>query len=310
MSNPIDVAVIGGGPAGLTAGLYAARGNARTVIFERALWGGQITTTDHVENYPAFPEGISGAQLGELMYRQATAHGAQVQQFVDITALDRLESGIFELTSEYETYQARCVILATGAVPSRLGIPGEEHYTGRGVSWCATCDAAFYRQKVVAVIGGGDAAVEEALFLTRFARHVYLVHRRDEFRATAVLVDRAHDADSLEIVTPYIPVEIKGDGSKVTALVIESATDRASRELGVDGVFEFVGVRPQNTLASELLAPDARGYIATAPDGSTTVPGLFGAGDLTKGPLKQVVTAASAGAIAGFSALHYLDARN
>jgi len=307
VGDMIDVAVIGGGPAGLTAGLYAARGNARTFIFERSMPGGQVVTTDRIENYPAFPEGVSGAELGELMHQQAITHGAQVMQFVDITALNRLDDGTFELVSDYETYQARSVVLAAGAVPSRLGIPGEAEHVGRGVSWCATCDATFYREKDVVVIGGGDAAVEEAMFLAKFARKVYLIHRRNEFRATAVLVDRACATENLEILTPYVPIEIKGENGKVSGLVIESADDGVKRELPVNGVFEYVGVVPQNALVEDLLERDERGYIIVGEDGSTSVPGLYSAGDLTQGPLKQIVTAAATGAIAGFSVLQYLD---
>jgi len=307
VTDIIDVAVIGGGPAGLTAGLYAARGKARTFVFERGMLGGQVTTTDHIENYPAFPEGISGMDLGELMHQQAAAHGAQIMQFVDITALKCLDSGMFELVSDYETYVARSVVLATGAIPSKLGIPGEEEFTGRGVSWCATCDAAFYREKDVAVIGGGDAAVEEAIFLTKFARKVYLVHRRDAFRATAAIVDKARETEGLEIVTPYVPLEIKGEDGKVSALVIEHSDEGSQRELAVSGVFEFVGVNPQNVLAYDLLERDQHGYIIVGEDGSTAIPGLFCAGDVVQGPLKQIVTAAAGGAIAGFSAVHYVD---
>lgn len=307
MSDLIDVAIIGGGPAGTTAGLYAARGKARAVIFERGMMGGQVVTTDRIENYPGFPEGISGAELGELLHDQAVAQGAEVIQFADIIGLVHLDDGTFELVTPDETYRARTVILATGSVPSKLDIPGEEEFTGRGVSWCATCDAMFYKEKPVAVIGGGDAAVEEAIFLTKFASVVYLVHRRDEFRAAAVLVERARQTESLEIVTPYIPIEIKGEEGKVSALVIESADDQTIRELEVSGVFEFVGANPQNVLAYDLLERDARGYIVTTIEGATSVPGLFCAGDITQTPVKQIVTAAASGALAGLSAIHYLD---
>ena len=308
MSEMIDVAIIGGGPAGLTSALYAARGNIRTVVFERSMLGGQVVTTDRIENYPGFPAGISGTELGELFHQHAVAHGAEIMQFVDIMGLVVADDGTFELISEYETYRALSVILASGAVPSKLGIPGEEEYTGRGVSWCATCDAAFFKEKVVAVIGGGDAAVEEAMFLTRFASKVYLVHRRDEFRATARIVEKARAIEGLEIVTPYIPVEIKGTDGKVTALVLEHADDKSLRELDVEGVFEFVGVNPQNVLAYDVLERDERGYLITESDGSTTVPGLFVAGDITTDPLKQIVTASASGAVAGFSAVQYVNA--
>jgi len=310
MSHMIDVAIIGGGPAGLTAAIYAARGKARTVVFEKAMMGGQVTTTDRIENYPGFPEGVSGADLGELFHQQAVALGAEIQQFVDITGLSVAADGMFELSTDTETYQAKCVVLATGSVPAKLGIPGEDQFTGRGVSWCATCDAAFFKEKVVAVIGGGDAAVEEAMFLTKFARRVYLVHRRDEFRAAASIVEKARVTEGLEIVTPYHAIEIKGTDGKVSGLVIEHAVDKTTRELPVEGVFEFVGVNPQNVLAYDLLERDESGYIVTNDDGSTAIDGLFVAGDITQDPLKQIVTAAGSGAIAGFSAVQYLTHRD
>jgi thioredoxin reductase (NADPH) len=282
--NLIDIAVIGGGPAGLTAALYGARGNARVVVFERAMMGGQITTTAHVENYPAFPEGIGGMDLGELMHQQATALGAEVMQFVDIVGLTVRGDGLFELSTGDgdgdETFIARSVVLATGAVPSKLGIAGEAEYTGHGVSWCATCDAMFFRDKVVAVIGGGNAAIEEAIFLTKFASKVYLVHRREAFRADAVVVDRARATERLEIVTPYVPIEVVGDGSKVTGLVLEKTDAGERKELVLDGIFEFVGVNPQNVLGYDLVEHDERGYVITGEDGSTKVPGLFCAGDI------------------------------
>jgi thioredoxin reductase (NADPH) len=328
-----DIAVIGGGPAGLAAGLYAARGGMKVLIFERQMSGGQIVTTDWVENYPAFPQGISGADLGDLMTRQATGQGAELVLFVNITSVRSNLRGQWLLESDTDaSYEARAVIFASGAVPRKLGIPGEDYYTGRGVSWCATCDGAFYRDKTVAVIGGGDAALEEALFLTKFARKVYVVHRRCEFRAAAIIVQRAAAADKLEFVLSSVAREILGDGTRVTGLALDDArTDcspnhlpRHSRESGnpalssteeihtlaVDGVFEFVGVDPVNELLAGLDALTSTGYALVNADGSLagadSCDGLFAAGDLTAGPLKQVVTAAASGALAGFSALQYL----
>jgi len=303
----VDIAIIGGGPAGLTAALYAARGGAHTTVFERGVLGGQITTTDRIENYPAFPEGIGGGELGELMARQAETHGAKIVPFVEITKLTQLDDGTFELTDEYDTHYARSVIIATGAVPKLLEIDGEAEYTGRGVSWCSTCDGAFYRGKVIAVIGGGNAALEEALFLTKFARRVYLVHRREAFRAETVHVDRAQAHEAIEFVTPFAPLKIVGDGSKVTGLHIEHVEHGTTDVLEIDGVFEYVGTCPQSTVAESLLTPDEYGYLDVQTDGSTDIPGLFCAGDVTTAPLKQVVTAAGAGAVAGFSALRFLE---
>lgn len=302
-----DIAVIGGGPAGLTAGLYGARGLAKTIIFERAMPGGQITTTDWVENYPAFPEGISGAELGALMHKQAEEHGAEIGMFVDITRITRNDEGLFRLESDGDDHLARTVILATGAIPKKLGVPGEAEYTGRGVSWCATCDGAFYRDKVVAVVGGGDAAVEEALFLTKFATKVYLVHRRDEFRATKVIVERAAAHEQVEFVLSRTVKSIEGNGSKVTGVVLASTAGEGDLALDVDGVFEFVGVDPESGLVNGLAELTAGGYVVANEDGTTNVEGLFAAGDVTNGSLKQVVTAAGKGATAAFAALHYLE---
>jgi len=307
-----DIAIIGGGPAGLTAGLYAARGLVSTVIFEKQMTGGQIATTEWVENYPAFPEGVAGLELSGLMTTQAEKYGAQVELFVTVTALNRLDDGSFKLeTDSGDTWHAKAVILATGSVPVKLGIPGEERYTGRGVSWCATCDAGFFKEKVVAVIGGGNAALEEALFLTKFASKVYLVHRRDEFRASALEVQRVRDNDKIELVLSSVPVEIEGDGTRVTGLRVKSVKDASERTLDLDGIFEFVGTNPVNELVEGLVnTSETGGYLAVDNDSSVVhaaIPGLFAAGDLTDSTLKQVVTAAGSGATAAFAALKYLD---
>lgn len=308
VQESFDIAVIGGGPAGLTAGMYGARGAVKTVVLERGLPGGQIITTERVENFPGFPEGVGGAELGQFFADQASAQGADVRMFADVAQIDRREDGSFTITtSEDVTYQARAVIIATGSVPRKLGIPGEAEYTGRGVSWCATCDGAFYRDKVVAVIGGGDSAVEEANYLTKFASKVYLVHRRAEFRATAVIVERARANEKIEFVLERTPREIIGNGSKVSGIILDSTSDAEPLTLDVDGVFEFVGVDPLSAVGSNLTERSINGYIETAPDGSTSVPGLFSAGDVTTTALKQVVTAAGKGASAAFAALHYLE---
>ena len=305
-----DIAIIGGGPAGLTAGLYATRGLVKTVIFEKQMYGGQIATTEWVENYPAFPEGVSGSELGNLMAKQAEEYGAQIELFVSVTSLVKLGCGSFELqTDSGDVWIARAVILAAGSVPSKLGIAGEAQYTGRGVSWCATCDAGFFKEKVVAVIGGGDAALEEALFLTKFASKVYLVHRRDEFRAAAVVVQRVRENEKIELVLSAVPLEIMGDGTKVTGLRVKSVVDGREKTLELDGIFEFVGTNPVNELVVDLVDTSAtQGHVAVENDGSVAgILGLFAAGDLTDSTLKQVVTAAGSGATAAFSALKYLE---
>lgn len=302
----IDIAIIGGGPAGLAAALYAARGRANTVVFESGIPGGQIVTTDWVENYPGFPDGLSGAELGDLMTRQAETHGAVIRTFAPVSTITRTDDG-FLLESEGETFPARCVIVATGAVPRKLGVPGEAEYTGRGVSWCATCDGALYRDKVVAVVGGGDAAVEEAMFLTKFASRVHLIHRRGELRATKCIQERCFANEKIEVHWSRTVAEIVGRDDKVAAVRLASTAGEPDELLDLDGVFIFVGVHPTSELARSLCELSESGYIRIDHDGKTSVPGLFAAGDVTDSELKQVITAAAKGASAAFEALRYID---
>lgn len=306
MSDIIDIAIIGGGPAGLTAALYGARARATTVVFETALPGGQIITTDWIENYPGMPEGLNGSKIGELMHAHAEKFGAQFKTFADVEMLTA-DSGGFRIEADDESYLARTVILATGAVPNKLGIRGEAEYTGRGVSWCATCDGALYRGKVVAVIGGGDAALEEAMFLTKFAERVHLVHRRDEFRATACIQERVVANEKIELHLSRVPVEIVGREGRVSALVLESPTGEPAETVPVQGVFEFVGVHPISELVKELADLAVGGWVRVDKTMGTSYEGLYAAGDVTDTPLKQVVTAAGQGATAAFEALRYLD---
>lgn len=303
----IQIAVIGGGPAGLAAGLYAARGRAKTVIFERGIPGGQTVTTDRIENYPGFPKGISGAELGDLMTRQAEEHGAILRTFAAIESITLEDNGTFTLESEGELFEAEAVILATGAVPRRLGVLGEEEFTGRGVSWCATCDGALFRDKVVAVIGGGDAAVEEGIFLTRFASEVHLIHRRDQLRATRCIQERCFANRKMVVHYNRIVDEIVGENDKVKGVKLRSTMGEDDEFVPVDGVFIFTGVHPMSELVRDLLPLDESGYIKVDHDGRTSIPGLFAAGDVTDSELKQVITAAAKGASAAFVALRYID---
>lgn len=303
----VEIAIIGGGPAGLAAALYASRGRAKTVVFERGIPGGQIVTTDWVENYPGFPDGISGQELGDLMTKQAEEFGAVVRSFAPVEELRREEDGHFVLVSEGEEFEADVVIVATGAVPRKLGVPGEAEFTGRGVSWCATCDGALFKEKVVAVIGGGDAAVEEAMFLTKFASKVHLIHRRDEFRATKCIQERCQVNPKIEEHLSRTVAEIVGEGGKVTGVRLESTKGEAEEFVPLDGVFIFVGVHPVSELVRDLAELNGGGYVTTDHDGRTQVPGLYAAGDVTDNELKQVITAAAKGASAAFEALRYLD---
>jgi thioredoxin reductase (NADPH) len=295
VSDIIDIAIIGGGPAGLAAALYAARGRASTVVFESQLPGGQIITTDWIENYPGMPEGLNGSRIAELMHAHAEKFGAEFRTFAAVESIAE-QGGGFLITADDEQSLARTVIFATGARPLTLGIPGEAEFTGRGVSWCATCDGALYRGKVVAVVGGGDAALEEALFLTKFAERVHLVHRRDEFRGAKI-----------ELHLSRIPVEVRGEGGKVSGLVLRPAADGAEETIPVAGVFEFVGVRPASELIAGMAELAGGGWVKVDSSMATSHPGLFAAGDVTDTPLKQVVTAAGQGATAAFEALRYLE---
>jgi len=241
------------------------------------------------------------------MHRQAERFGAEFRTFASIERIEPAGLDFVITNSEDEQVLAHAVILATGAVPSKLGVPGEAEYTGRGVSWCATCDGALFRDKVVAVVGGGDAAVEEAMFLTKFAARVHLIHRRDELRATKCIQERCFANDKIEMHWSRVPVEIVGTDGKVTGVRLES-TDGAPEELlPLDGVFIFVGVHPASELAAGLCELDETGYIRIDHDGRTSVPGLFAAGDVTDSELKQVITAAAKGASAAFEAIRFID---
>jgi len=307
VNEVIDIAIVGGGPAGLTAALYGARARASTVVFESQLPGGAIITTDWIENYPGMPEGLNGSRIGELMHAHAEKFGARFHTFVRVEGI-REESGGFILScDDGEEYPARTVILTTGSVPRKLGVPGEAEFTGRGVSWCATCDGALFRGKTVCVIGGGDAAVEEAMFLTKFAEKVYLIHRRDELRATMCIQERALSNDKIELVLSRIPVEIVGHEGRVSAVRLQSTAGEAELLLPVDGVFEFIGVHPNSELVAGLADLSEAGWVKIDASCMTSVPGLFAAGDVTDTPLKQVVTAAGQGATAAFEALRHVD---
>ncbi len=304
----IDIAIIGAGPAGLTAALYAARARAKTVVFEQGIPGGQIITTDWVENYPGFPDGISGQDLGDLMIAQAERFGAEIRSFTPVHSIAPNDLD-FVIVTEDEQLIAKAVILATGAVPKKIGVPGEAEYTGRGVSWCATCDGALYKDKVVAVVGGGDAAVEEALFLTKFAARVHLIHRRDELRATKCIQERCFENEKITIQWSRIPKEILGEEGKVSGIRLASTKDEPEVILPLQGVFEFIGVEPVNGLVVDVCDLDTSGYVKIDHDGRTSWPGIYAAGDVTDSELKQVVTAAAKGASAAFEALRYVDSK-
>lgn len=298
-----DLMIIGGGPAGLTAALYGARGGLDTIVLEPGAPGGQAGKTDRIENYPGFPEGINGFDLAMKFSEQAQRFGARIE----MAAVEGVElnSEIKKARSSNGQFAARAVIIATGARPRPLGVPGEKEFLGRGVSYCATCDGAFFRDKKVAVIGGGDSAVEEALFLTRFARQVTIIHRRDALRATRVLQDRARDNAKISFHWNTVVEAIKGTG-RVQSLHLRDVKSNATREEAFDGVFIFIGLEPNTGFLGEALTLDAGGYIVTREDLATSVPGVFAAGDVRSKEYRQVSTAVGDGAVAAMAVERYL----
>ncbi len=294
-----DVIIVGAGPAGLSAAIYSARGGLKTAIFEKAMVGGQINVTDEVENYPGFEEPLAGFDLTEKMHLQAERFGAEFIE-EEITAIG-LE-GLCKIVETTEgKYRAKSVIICTGAHPRRLNVPGEEQFTGKGVSYCATCDGALYRDKIVAVVGGGDSAIEEGLFLTRFAKKVYVIHRRDSLRAQKIIQERAFKNPKMEFVWDSVVQEIRGE-DKVRELEIYNRKSNLITHLPVDGIFIYVGILPNNELLESRLSLDTAGFVLTDENMHTNVPGIYAAGDIRHTVLRQVVTATSDGAIAAWSA--------
>jgi thioredoxin reductase (NADPH) len=308
VAESVDIAIVGGGPAGLTAAIYGARARAKTVVFESGLPGGQIVTASWVENYPGFPQGVSGQELGEFMFQQAVGQGAEVRTLAPVESIRPRDDG-FLLTVDGAEVEAGAVILATGAIPKKLGVPGEAHFAGRGVSWCATCDGPLYRDKVVAVVGGGDSATQEALYLAKIAREVHLIHRRNELRATQCLQEECFFHPQITMHLSHVIEEILGEEGRITALRLRSREDGSEKILPVDGLFEFVGVDPQTQLVADLCALDDNGFVLVDENGLTSRPGLYAAGDVVRHELKQVVTACARGALAAFHAARYLETR-
>ncbi|EME64468.1 thioredoxin-disulfide reductase [Rhodococcus sp. GXMU-t2271] len=299
-----DLVIVGSGPAGYTAGIYAARAELKPLLFEGTQFGGALMTTTEVENFPGFREGIMGPDLMDQMREQALRFGADIRS-EDVDELD-LTGDVKKIVANGQTYQARAVILAMGAAARYLGIPGEEQLLGRGVSACATCDGFFFRDQDIAVVGGGDSAMEEATFLTRFARSVTLVHRREEFRASKIMLDRARANEKIRIVTNAKPVEVLGDTS-VTGLVLEDTVTGERSTLPVTGMFVAIGHDPRSELVRGQVDVDDAGYVKVQqPTTATNLPGVFAAGDLVDHLYRQAITAAGTGCSASLDAERWL----
>lgn len=305
-----DIIIIGAGPAGLAAGLYAGRARMKTLIIEKQKNGGQIVITNEIENYPGCLDEETGPSLIDRMVKQTEKFG--VDHVFDTITDCQLEGDIKVLKGLHDEYQAKAVIIAAGANPVPIGCPGEKELTGKGVSYCATCDAAFFEDFEVYVVGGGDSAVEEAMYLTKFARKVTIIHRRDELRAAKSIQEKAFANDKIDFMWNSVVEEIKGDGLVESMVIKNTKTGeltevKADEEDGTFGIFVFIGFKPSSELFKGKVAMDEKGYIITDPDMKTDIPGVFAAGDIREKSLRQVVTAAADGAIAAVQAGKYIE---
>ncbi len=312
MENVYDLLIIGGGPAGLSAGLYGARGKLKTLILEKQKNGGQIVITHQVDNYPGSVENATGPSLTARMVEQAKAFGCEIERG-DVESFN-FDGDIKEVKTSEKVYKARAVVIATGANPRKMDCPGENELIGKGVSYCATCDADFFEDFEVFVIGGGDSAIEEAMYLTKFARKVTIVHRRQGFRCAPTALDRAKANPKIEFLLDTVVEEVKGDGilesivfkNKITGEISEFEADE---EDGTFGCFVFIGYVPETQLFKDVLDTDETGYFIASDDTTTKIPGVFVAGDCRQKEVRQVVTATSDGAVAAVMAERYIASK-
>ena len=300
-----NVVIIGSGCAGLTSAIYAARANLKPLVIDGHEQGGQLSLTTHVENYPGFPEGIMGPELIENMRKQALRFGAEFKAGA-VNEVD-LTHRPFKIIAGKDTYEAKTLIVAAGASARLLGLKGERELIGHGVSTCATCDGYFFRGKPIAVVGGGDSAMEEANFLTRYASKVYLIHRRNEFRASKIMIDRARANEKVEFVTPFALEEILASKGNVEGARVRNQETKEVREIALDGVFVAIGHDPNSTVFKGKLEMDANGYLIGKHGSLTSVPGVFIAGDVQDHRYRQAVTAAGSGCMAALDAEKFLE---
>ena len=301
---PYDVLIIGGGGAGLTAAIYTSRANLKTLLFEKLTPGGQIALTDIVENYPGFPEGVTGTEISMRMEEQAKRYGTEVQ-YEEAESITK-SGALFYIKTAKSTYEAKSVIVASGAAFRTLGAPGERELTGRGVSYCATCDGAFFKGKEIAVIGGGDSAMQEGLFLTRFVTKLSVIHRRDKLRASPILQDRARENPKFNFLWDSVVTRIDGD-KKVEKLRLKNLKTAQERDFKTDGVFIFIGHDPATKFLNGFVELDEKGYVKTNERLEASVPGVFAAGEVRAGAVKQLVSACGEGCEAALSAQAYLE---
>jgi thioredoxin reductase (NADPH) len=307
--NVENVVIVGSGPAGYTAALYTARANLRPLVIEGFAWGGLLQQTTDVENYPGFPEGVMGPEMMQRFRDQAERFGARlVTDQADRVELSKEVGGVHKVWVGDTVHEARTVILAMGAEHKKLGVEGEEELAGRGVSYCATCDAAFFKEATTIIVGGGDSAMEEAIFLSKFAKKVTVVHRRDDFRASKIMLDRAHAQENIEFLTPYTVKEfVAGENGALGHALLQNVETGEQRELLVAGTFIAIGHEPQSGLVGGQVDVDENGYVVT--DGRSTrtkLPGVFAAGDLVDHTYRQAITAAGSGCQAALDAEWYL----
>lgn len=302
--EPLKILILGSGPAGLSAALYAARAEMQPLVITGMELGGQAALTHTIENYPGFPEGIGGSQLGELFQKQAERFGARIE-FDTATAVD-LSSRPFKVTAYNREYLADSLIISTGASPNKLKVPGETELTGKGVSWCATCDGWFFREKEVVVVGGGDSALEEGIFLTRYAKSVTVIHRRDALRAGAILQNRAFANPKMKFIWNSVVEEIQGEEA-VKSVKLKNVLTGEETIFPTDGVFIFIGHTPNTQLFQGQLEMDAGNYIKTNVLMETSVPGVYAAGEAADPNFRQVITSAGMGAAAAMQAVKFLE---
>jgi thioredoxin reductase (NADPH) len=299
MNKLYDVIIIGGGPAGLTAGLYASRNKLSTLLIEKGLVGGNINEAEKVDNYPGFPQGISGMDLTALMHQQALLYGTEVIN--DDVLTIKIEDKIKIVKTQQGDFSAKVVIIAGGSERQKLNVPGEKEYTGKGVSYCATCDAPFFREKRVAIVGGGNAALYEALHIAKFASKVSIIHRRDQLRATPVVQDKAFAEPKIEFIWNTAVKEIQGE-TFVNRLKLADVNSGKESFLELDGVFVAIGLLPNTAYLKDIVALDDKGYIIVNNKMETSVPGIFAAGDIRANSIRQVIAACGDGASATFYA--------